>query len=170
MMAFLAKILGRSHVLTARKEPARPALKRCAICGKEDLGTSLTCPACGSGVFESPVTPPELRLSRQVQEPEGGAASRNTKSLSRITCSKCRRELEYLGDPRSLFSPTASVLGPENTMRAMEQWRGVVCVTCRLVYCVGCIGYDGLQPRPCPRCRKEPAPATRLYLTKAGML
>ena len=90
--------------------------------------------------------------------------------MATIHCSKCGVELEHLGDPSGAFHAGASVLGSAATFQAMEQWRGLVCVGCRQVYCVDCIGYDGLRPRPCPKCGKEPLPAQRQYLSQAGIL
>jgi hypothetical protein len=91
--------------------------------------------------------------------------------MSVIQCSICNKQLEYLGDPRSMFGPFTSVLGgSEATFHAMEQWRGLVCTKCRKVYCVDCIGYEGLRPNPCPNCGKEPLPAQREYLSQAGIL
>lgn len=87
-----------------------------------------------------------------------------------VRCSTCGKQLEYLGDPRRLFHPGASVLGSEATFHAMEQWRGLVCAPCRRVYCVDCVGYDGLRPKPCPNCGKEPLPAQRQHLSQAGIL
>jgi len=89
-----------------------------------------------------------------------------------VRCSTCGKDLEHLGDPRSWFSPTASVLGSPSMIRGMEQWRGLVCRHCRAVYCVDCVGYvgDSLRPKPCPKCGMEPLPATRQYLSEAGIL
>ena len=79
-----------------------------------------------------------------------------------IRCSKCGRELEFLGDPRSMFSPTSSVIGSSTTMKALEQWRGNVCVDCRLILCPTCITVGG--PTPCPQCRQPTKPAQRVYV------
>jgi hypothetical protein len=84
-----------------------------------------------------------------------------------LRCSTCGKQLEYLGDPRGMFHPGTSVLGSESTFQAMEQWRGLVCMQCKRVYCIDCVGYDGLRPKPCPKCGKEPLPALRQYLSQA---
>jgi len=133
-----------------RQRPAdgMGGLKACALCDSPVESGQLACPRCGAGTF---VTRSEV----------------STGTLLR--CSACHRQLEYIGDPRRSM-PHASVLGQDATLRAMEQWRGLVCVPCKRVYCVDCVGYDGLQPRPCPACGSEPVPATRLYLTQAGVL
>jgi len=85
-----------------------------------------------------------------------------------VRCTRCQGELEYMGDPRSMFSPTASVIGPPSAFRAMEQWRGNVCVKCRSVYCEKCIELGG--PTPCPNCGEPTYPAQRMYLEQAGRL
>lgn len=85
-----------------------------------------------------------------------------------VRCTKCQSELEYLGDPRSMFSPTASVIGPPSAFRAMEQWRGNVCVACRTVYCEKCLELGG--PTPCPNCGEPTYPAQKMYLEQAGRL
>ena len=87
-----------------------------------------------------------------------------------VWCSICGRPLEALGDPRNTFAPGTLVVGPGTSFRALEQWRGLVCLKCRRVYCVQCIGYDGLQPRPCPQCGSEPVPAFRRYLVRVRAL
>jgi hypothetical protein len=87
---------------------------------------------------------------------------------SGVRCTRCQGELEYMGDPRSMFSPTASVIGPLGAFRAMEQWRGNVCVKCRSVYCEKCIALGG--PTPCPNCGEPTYPAQRMYLEQAGRL
>ena len=89
-------------------------------------------------------------------------------TASGVRCTKCQGELEYLGDPRGMFSPTASVIGPPSAFRAMEQWRGNVCVKCRSVYCEKCIELGG--PTPCPNCGEPTYPAQRMYLEQAGRL
>lgn len=88
--------------------------------------------------------------------------------MSLVKCSKCQTLLEYLGDPRNMFGPRTSILGSEATFHAMEQWRGNVCLECRMVFCPNCIkvGY----PTPCPKCGKPTYPAQRAYLEQANKL
>jgi hypothetical protein len=86
-----------------------------------------------------------------------------------IRCSACGNQLDFLGDPKRA-SPHASILGSEETLNAMYQWRGIVCIECKRVYCVDCVGYDAHKPKPCPICGKEPKPALREYLLQAGIL
>lgn len=88
--------------------------------------------------------------------------------MQTVRCSQCNNELEYLGDPRSMFGPRTSVLGSEATLSAMEQWRGNVCVKCRLVFCPKCIQVGG--PTPCPKCGEPTDPAQRVYLEQARKL
>jgi len=85
-----------------------------------------------------------------------------------VRCSQCHGQLEHLGDPRSMFSPGASVIGSSRTFQAMEQWRGNVCVGCGKVFCGKCIRLGG--PTPCPKCGKPTYPAQRAYLQQAGLL
>jgi len=85
--------------------------------------------------------------------------------MQAIRCSQCQKELEYLGDPGSMFGPGTSVRGSQAAFRAMEQWRGNVCVKCQMVFCPRCIevGY----PTPCPKCGEPTDPAQRSYLEQA---
>lgn len=64
-----------------------------------------------------------------------------------MRCSSCPRELEYVGGP-------------------LDQYRGNVCISCRLVLCPTCIkvGYAS----PCPRCAQPTKPALREYLLQIG--
>ncbi|MDD5017647.1 MAG: hypothetical protein PHO15_06070 [Eubacteriales bacterium] len=84
----------------------------------------------------------------------------------KIKCSKCGRELEYLGSPMSMFGPSASVLGASDSMmNALEQWRGNVCMDCRLILCPDCItvGFSA----PCPNCGQPTMPAQWVYVEQA---
>ena len=89
-----------------------------------------------------------------------GVAKQEAKSM--IKCSQCGRRLKFLDSPRSMFSPTTSVLGSNATMKALEQWRGNVCVDCRLIFCPKCITVGA--PTPCPQCGQPTEPAQRVYV------
>jgi hypothetical protein len=106
--------------------------------------------------------------ARRIERQWVARASSSSWMGSRVRCTRCQGELEYLGDPRSMFSPTTSVLGPASAFRAMEQWRGNVCVKCRMVFCGNCIELGG--PTPCPNCGEPTYPAQRMYLEQAGRL
>jgi len=87
----------------------------------------------------------------------------STKAIAKaINCSKCARELEYLGNPLSMSGPTSSVSISSNSMKKLEQWRGNVCVDCRLILCPICITVG--VPTPCPQCKQPTKPAQRAYV------
>jgi hypothetical protein len=58
----------------SRGGPSKVEGKRCAMCWEELKGSSLTCPKCGSGVFVSSKTPPELRAGRRARADQSIAA------------------------------------------------------------------------------------------------
>lgn len=67
-----------------------------------------------------------------------------------VKCTQCRTNLEFIG----------VWVGP--------QWRGNVCVHCRLVFCPRCITVG--QATPCTKCGEPTAPALGLHLQQAGVI
>jgi hypothetical protein len=118
----------------------------------------------GFPAYGFPGAPGPARLGREL--PTGTVAA----GAQGLQCSVCGEVLEHLGDPRNAFGSGASVLGSEAAFDALDQWRGLVCIPCRRVYCLGCLGYDGLRPKPCPTCGAEPVPAQQQYLSRIGAL
>jgi hypothetical protein len=92
----------------------------------------------------------------------------SAKTRQTIKCTYCRQELEYLGEPASLFSQNTSLAGTPAVLHKMEQWRGNVCVQCALVLCPSCIEVG--EPTLCPCCNTPTYPAQREYLEQAKIL
>lgn len=82
-----------------------------------------------------------------------------------VRCSQCNSVLEYLGGLESMF-PKASITGMGDAS-GLEQWRGNVCTTCRIVFCGKCISLGG--PTACPKCGSLTKPAQRVYLEQIGI-
>jgi hypothetical protein len=59
---------------------------------------------------------------------------------------------------------------PGTESNPIEIWQGVVCLSCREVYCTKCRPIDSVTqlPDPCPTCRNELVPAYRNYLSEIG--
>jgi len=89
----------------------------------------------------------------------GAERERRHLQAARIRCSQCGKALEYLG---------GAVAGPGESIGAMEQWRGNVCVPCRKVLCPDCIAVGA--PTPCPKCAKPTHPAMEEYVNEAKSL
>jgi hypothetical protein len=70
--------------------------------------------------------------------------------MKKVKCSLCGRKLEYMG------------------VTIMEQWRGNICVPCKLVFCPKCIEIG--RSSPCPKCGQGTSPALLIRLEQAGVL
>lgn len=87
--------------------------------------------------------------------------------LRQVECSKCGRKIEYIGNwMRDAMAGGSSitVLGGGSfgdSVSASDQWSGVVCTQCKMIFCPRCMASP---PGPCPVCGQDVAPATWTYV------
>lgn len=73
-----------------------------------------------------------------------------------VRCSSCRQEIRRHD------------VGIAESVPALQQWFGGVCVPCRRIYCSSCLQLGG--PTPCPACGQPTKPAQRMHLQAIGAL
>lgn len=84
-----------------------------------------------------------------------------------VGCSKCGRRIEYIGNwMRDAMAGGSSitVLGGgsfDDSVCDAEQWKGVVCTQCNMIFCDRCMVS---APGPCPVCGQPVVPATNRYV------
>lgn len=95
--------------------------------------------------------------------------------LRAIKCSKCGRNLRYIGSVQKdikkaaggrfisfSISERGAGLVPFGILeREWEQWLGTVCTNCRLIFCDSC---RDVGPGLCPNCGQKVMPAIAKYL------